>query len=208
MEDISANFNDLPGLYQFKIGNINILTVINEKNKRIVIKRIDEIAEEIIIKKEDKKAKNVSPYILLSFDDILTSDNIKPLAIKESIFNSNYNNIYSDKIVYLILDMIKIYDETNNSNYLEEALEIIKWLKSKESNNPIHIINEYQIYKRRQQEILHNQLKEKRIKIGFAKKNFEYYPVMYVDYMPLLEKYKAEIYKIMSEEIENSSKDF
>ena len=80
--------------------------------------------------------------------------------------------------------MIKIYDETNNSNYLEEALEIIKWLKSKESNNPIHIINEYQIYKR-QRDLYFNEREKLKELIKTSTDFNEYYKLICCAYILL-----------------------
>jgi len=144
-----SNINNLPGIFKVKIGNINLLIFVYKNNDKVIMKNFGDLKHSIRFKINNIEFKNASPFIILQFEDILNSDNIFPSLISKNVIESDYTRNYSEYVVNLLLNIIKVYDKTKKTSYLNAGLEISEWLKKNDQNNPIHIINEFQIYARK-----------------------------------------------------------
>jgi hypothetical protein len=158
--------DNIPAKFRFDIANLSLLTVIyKNSNGKVIIEDFASLRSKRLTAipkceagKENREHYDVSPFIILNMEDIISSTNINPYMIKKSIQDIEYTEGYGNSVVMLLLEMIKAYDKTKDNEYLDVSLEICLWLKEHDPNNPIHLINEYQIYSR-QRELLQKEIK-------------------------------------------------
>lgn len=100
---------------------------------------------------DDENEYDVSPYIILKKNDLLSLSNINYFQIVKSIEavpNSEAHNSHTNQ---LFLEMIKAYDEqkVKNPELLKTAQTIVDILINNETNDPTaFILNKYQAIKR------------------------------------------------------------
>ena len=96
---------------------------------------------------KDKKEIPISPYINLTFQNLLTFTNIDIEEIKKTFESPYYSEETCERYNLWLLDVRKAYDKSKDDKWLEFA----KFLNEKIlkfNNSPIYIINKMQIIKR------------------------------------------------------------
>ena len=97
-----------------------------------------------------EQGKKVSPYVLMTADSVELFDNINLLDIAESVRKYPYSDLYGEKIVCLVLELLKYYDEKGNINILDIVIQLIDFLQRNDIKQPdLHVINRIQTEKRR-----------------------------------------------------------
>ncbi|MCG8541347.1 MAG: hypothetical protein MJA82_15645 [Clostridia bacterium] len=173
---------NISGMFRVDIANISLLVMVHKNsNGKVIIENFNNLKKEFFrftSKDIDGKANvessyEFSPFIILSLEDILLFTNIKPHLIKEGIQSSEYSEKVCDSVVNLLLNIIKAYDETQDIDYLDSSLGICTWLKENNPSNPVHLINEYQIYSR-QRELTQEEVARLKNMIENQKNHTEY----------------------------------
>ena len=155
----APNIINAPGKYRFVIANISLLTLIyiNQNGKVIIdnIANLEPNKYRLVPKNKEGQDEDysiaISPLVMLTSEDIISSTNINPEILKEGIRKIEYSNEYATWVVELLLNIIYAYDKVKVVEYLHSALEICMWLKEHDPTSPIHLINEYQIYHRQRE---------------------------------------------------------
>lgn len=145
----------MPGVYRFRIGNINLLTFIHEnKNSRVEIQDFNALSQgcvELTIKNEDSedepRTQAVSPYILLSVDNLLCI-NIDPDVILQSVKDYEHSLEYDGYVLDLCLSMIKVFDRASDHRFLDCSKELLQWIDTEYCDPEIILVNTLQITKR------------------------------------------------------------
>lgn len=90
-------------------------------------------------------------FIMLTKDQMISVSNIDLHEIIKNIKKVKISAGYINQVTLFLLELIKVYDETNNDEYYDKALELCDWLRKKDYNrdNVVHILNYYQLKKRK-----------------------------------------------------------
>lgn len=140
---------DIPyesALFMLEIG-VSVLVIVlkNEKGK-IQIEDINKcIADASMICKADDVSHKVSPYILLTKNELINAYNIEINDIYDDIIRYEYSEIYNHYVILLILELISAYDMTFDSVYLNIAKKLSEWLHKYKVNDKYQLINKHQI---------------------------------------------------------------
>lgn len=107
----------------------------------------------------DKTEFDSTYFLMLTKDEMIEASNIDLPAITKQIKKISISPYYLNDVTLFLLELIKVYDETNDDEYYDTALELCDWLKKKDPNkkSAIHVINKYQLLKRK------NNLSEKEL---------------------------------------------
>ncbi len=93
----------------------------------------------------------ISPYVVLNCKFLLNIDNIDLNLIIESIKTIEYSQLYAEYVNFFLLEIIHAFDKSLKGEFLQTASEINSWLLEMECDNPINIINKYQIVRRQRE---------------------------------------------------------
>lgn len=98
-------------------------------------------------------------FLMLTKDEMIGASNIDLPVIIKNIKKIAISPAYINHMTLFLLELIKVYDETNDDEYYDTALKLCDWLKKKDTNkeSAIHTINSYQLLKRK------NNLSEKQL---------------------------------------------
>ncbi len=66
------------------------------------------------------------------------------------VLSIDYSEEYSAELTFFGLELIKSFDISNRTEFLDSASLIFQWLKDKQINDPVNRTNELQIIRRRQ----------------------------------------------------------
>lgn len=109
--------------------------------------------EQIILAKEgDSPASGtvISPYLLMKSSSFIELDNADLSSVPESVIKCPFSETYAEYTLYLVLELIRLFDITSDSTALEVATRLLNHLrKCDKSQEDLYRINQLQIEKRR-----------------------------------------------------------
>ena len=92
----------------------------------------------------------ISPYHLMKSSSFLELDNADLSSVVESVIKCPFSEVYADYTIYLILELIRLFDDSENDEALEVATQLLNHLKKyDDSQEELYRINQIQIEKRR-----------------------------------------------------------
>ena len=92
----------------------------------------------------------VSPYVLMTAEQLETIDNADLSEIVPSIQKQPYSTIYGEHIILLILELLKLYDRRKDTTILDVVIQLLDFLSEKDSSQvDLYQINRLQTEKRR-----------------------------------------------------------
>ena len=74
----------------------------------------------------------VSPYVLMTAEQLETIDNADLSEIVPSIQKQPYSTIYGEHIVLLILELLKLYDRRKDTTILDVVIQLLDFLSEKD----------------------------------------------------------------------------
>lgn len=128
------------------IANIRILiTAQKQKSGAYILSNF--FKSKLLIQKKDENGQfyNVSQCCILKKSDYQKVDNIDYEFVYNDIIQYPLKDEYENDIIYMLFDMLSAYDESNNSDLLELAVKISKWLVDKIPDNLICKMNYLQV---------------------------------------------------------------
>lgn len=150
----------------YNVGNLKILicTIKDKENDRLFrVCSFNDCPLEIKAYKGDSAAYPSSHYVLLKQDAFLKSSNINYEKMLVSLKSTPLSEVYSERVILLLLEMLKAYDESKNKrkDILAAAVEVAKWLKENDSfsQKEILVLNYLQSLKR-QRTLKENEISE------------------------------------------------
>lgn len=140
----------------FSIANLRILICITKDEKHENLFRIcnfNDSTVEVKIHRGTDEEYLISHYTLLKEDSFLKICNINYEKMLTNIKSIPFSDVYSERIVLLLLEMLKAYDESKDKrkDILVAAIELAKWLKDNDpfSAKEILVLNYLQSIKRK-----------------------------------------------------------
>ena len=92
----------------------------------------------------------ISPYHLMKSSSFLELDNADLSSVVESVIKCPFSKVYVDYTIYLILELIRLFDDSENDEALEVATQLLNHLRKRnDSQEALYRINQIQIEKRR-----------------------------------------------------------
>lgn len=98
-----------------------------------------------------QEGKPASPYIILDSNNLSYIDNVDFHKLVQSIKQFAFFPLYGERITWLILDLLKMYDSSGNDTFINTANELLDYLQENEPDNDAYRINRIQIEKRRRE---------------------------------------------------------
>ena len=89
-----------------------------------------------------------SKYVIMKAKDIIKADNITCMQIVDDLMLYDNDGHYNNSN-FILLEMIKAYDQTNNIEFIDEAIRLAEWLKKADCLEGISTINYLQCVSRR-----------------------------------------------------------
>lgn len=148
----------LPGIFRFRVGNISLLTFIEEKNSQVQVhdfniltrSRMTLVLESGKGQSSTPLHEDVSPYMLLNSDDIRCANIDLPMVIQD-VMSFPHGPLYDSHVLSLCLQMITAYDKTQDRTFLDGAEKLLQWIDSQYVNEDILLINRLQIIRRKRE---------------------------------------------------------
>ena len=138
------------------VANLKILVYIRkseEEKDKFYVCGFNEAKPDLTIKFEDGVKCKTSHYTLLKKEDILKCSNIDYDKMMKDIKSIEISDRYVEQVIYLLLEMLKAYDEceTRKEDILNAIIELSSWLKNIDTYEAqdVLIINYYQSIKRK-----------------------------------------------------------
>ena len=98
-----------------------------------------------------QEGKPASPYIILDSNNLSYIDNVDFHKLAQSVKQFAFFPLYGERITWLILDLLKMYDSSGNDTFINTANELLDYLQENEPDNDAYRINRIQIEKRRRE---------------------------------------------------------
>lgn len=109
--------------------------------------------EHIVLDKEGNFSENgfeISPYHLMRSSSLLGLDNADLSSITASVTKCPFSETYAEYTVNLVLELIRLFDDTGDHKALEVATQLLNHLKKHDkTQEDLYRINQIQIEKRR-----------------------------------------------------------
>lgn len=150
---VPISINGKGGVGLLRIGNIDLLLSLKKytHNEFIVSNFFD--TRDIVLTKDKNTPKNgvpVSPYIMLNVDLLDSVDNLNLDEIAPSIMSYPYWDAYGNKIILLVLELLKLYDKKRNDDILDIVTQLLSFIKENDCGmEELCKINQLQTEKRR-----------------------------------------------------------
>lgn len=147
----------LPGeanVGKLSLGNITLLLVMKESKDgagHLISDFFD--ADDIVLSEKDTSLESgykISPYVLMDANKFETIDNASLFEVVPSIQKQPYSTVYGDRIILLILELLKLYDRRKTDNILDVIVQLLDFLEENDSSQEeLYQINRLQTEKRR-----------------------------------------------------------
>lgn len=146
--------SEQPAVGKISIGNITLLLVLKKADNKTgcFIRNFFEIDDLVLTGKDasPEHGTRVSPYVLMTAEQLETIDNVDLSEIVPSIQKQPYSTIYGEHIVLLILELLKLYDRRKDTTILDVVIQLLDFLSEKDfSQVDLYQINRLQTEKRR-----------------------------------------------------------
>ncbi len=196
----------------YNIANLEILICVtkdNDNEQLFHVCNFNDCPLEVKVHRGDDEECPTSHYALLQQDAFLKSCNINYKKMLANIKSIPFSDLHSNKMILLLLKMLKAYDESKKkrNDILAAAIELAEWLKENDPFSPkeILVLNYLQSLKR-QRPLQENEISELLQIVESNGASEEVYTAAYL----LLDNYNAaEIhFKSMDAEIQKIFKDY
>ena len=155
MDGISVPFSidGKPGAGTLSIGNIKVAisSKCHPSGKGFLIS--DFFDGQFVLAKEGDSPENgfaISPYLLMKSSWFIELDNADLSLVAESVIKCPFSEAYAEYSLNLVLELIRLFDDTGNHQALDVATQIINHIKKyDEQQEDLYRINQIQIEKRR-----------------------------------------------------------
>jgi len=145
------------------IANINLLVAVDKlPNNEYAIENVDSFDKMVVRAKFDESDYEVSLYSSVLTENFPSTSNLDYDHIYQSYVQLKGKNPFiEDLITYRMLELIDVYDKTENNNCLDLASRFNEWLRDNDNRmeKDIYKLNYYQIKKRKEQ-LNDNELQE------------------------------------------------
>lgn len=146
--------SEQPAVGKISIGNITLLLVLKKSDNEMgcLIRNFFEIDDLVLAGKDasPEHGTRVSPYVLMTAEQFETIDNVDLSEIVSSIQKQPYSAIYGEHIVFLILELLKLYDKQKDATILDIVIQLLDFLSKNDSSQAdLYQINRLQAEKRR-----------------------------------------------------------
>ena len=139
---------------KISIGNISLLLVLKKADNETgcFIRNFFEIDDLVLAGKDasPEHGTRVSPYVLVTAEQLETIDNVDLSEIVPSIQKQPYSAVYGEHILFLILELLKLYDRRKDTTILDIVIQLLDFLSEKDASQvDLYQINRLQTEKRR-----------------------------------------------------------
>lgn len=147
----------MPGIFRFRIGNISLLAYISESDaSTIQVRNFNDLLESrttIVLDRINEELPaplhvDVSPYIMLNSEDLCCA-NIDLARVISNVTSFPHSAVYDGHVLSLCLELIKVYDQTQELIVLDSAEKLIQWIDSEHVGEDLLLINALQITRRK-----------------------------------------------------------
>lgn len=143
-----------PTVGKISIGNITLLLVMKKANDDVgcLICNFFEIDDLVLAGKDasPEHGTKVSPYVLMTAEQLETIDNVDLSEIVSSVQKQPYSAIYGEHIILLILELLKLYDKQKDATILDIVIQLLDFLSENDASQAdLYQINRLQAEKRR-----------------------------------------------------------
>jgi len=150
---VPFSINGKAGCGTLSIGNIKIAisSKVNPDGDGFLIS--DFFDGQFVLAKEGDSPENgfaISPYLLMKSSSFIELDNADLSLVATSVINCPFSDAYAEYSLYLVLELIRLFDNTGDNKALDVATQLLNHLrKNDESQEDLYRINQIQIEKRR-----------------------------------------------------------
>lgn len=139
----------IPAVGGIAIGNLSLLLYFREiENGKYLVENFSDVELDVAGEYTDGTKFKTSKYIIMKADDIIKASNCTCQQIVDELISIDNDGHYVQSN-FVLLELIKAYDQTNESQYLDESIRLADWLRKAEPLKGMSIINYYQCIKRR-----------------------------------------------------------
>ena len=107
---------------------------------------------QFVLAKEGDSPENgfaISPYLLMKSSSFIELDNADLSLVAESVIKCPFSEAYAEYSLYLVLELIRLFDNTGDRQALDVATKILNHLKKHDKKQEdLYRINQIQIEKR------------------------------------------------------------
>ena len=145
---ITGTVDKLNKITALRIGNLNLAVAyaLNSADSYIILDIFHTHLEAKLINNDTGAATRVSQFIWMTKEDFLQYDNLNLSFILEDFqFIPTYDGLFNDATL-VALELIKAYDQSKATLYLDSAKELFDWIKEKNGiPHEVLLINKLQI---------------------------------------------------------------
>lgn len=139
---------------KLSLGNITLLLVMkkSENGTGYLISDFFEIDDLVLTEKDTnpQSGSQISPYVLMDVNQFETIDNANLSQIMLSVRKRPYSNVYGERIILLVLELLKLYDRQKNGAILNIVIQLLDFLEEHDSSQAeLYQVNRLQTEKRR-----------------------------------------------------------
>lgn len=152
---VPFSFDGLLAYGKIELGNISILLSLrkSEDGKGAYLSNFFDIENLKITTEKDQSPDDgfaISPYVLMDAALLSQIDNVDLDGIVQSVEKQAYSAPYGDRIIGLVLELLKLYDQNSCAKILDVCLKLLSFVeKHHDIPEEVIMINRLQIEKRR-----------------------------------------------------------
>ena len=147
-ESVSFKGEKVPAIGHVPIANLNILLhFIESADGRYKIENFADGIADCKSDYADGTFFDTSKYTILRAKDFVKISNLRFDKMEKELFSIE-NKGHLQRVNWMMLEMIKAYDETKRDALIYSAIRIGRWLSDKDNDTDIAILNVYQCYYR------------------------------------------------------------
>ena len=133
--------NTVPSVGRVSIGNIYLILHFRQnEDGSYLIENFPDIKYEVSGVYKNGEMFNTSKYVIMKSEDIIKADNVDSKTIVDELMLYENDGHYLNSN-FLLLELIKAYDQTKQSEYLKEAIRLAEWLKNANCLEGVSAIN-------------------------------------------------------------------
>lgn len=139
---------------KLSVGNITLLLMTKESADGTghLISNFFEAGDLVLSEKDatPESGSRISPYVLMNVNHFETIDNANLSEIVQSIRKQPYSAVYGERIILLVLELLKLYDRQKDNSILDVVIQLLDFLKEHDSSQEeLYQVNRLQTEKRR-----------------------------------------------------------
>jgi hypothetical protein len=143
VENKSIRFKEgkVPSVGGISIGNVHLILRFRQmEDGSYLVENFPKAEYEVSGEYKNGKMFPTSKYVIMKTEDLMKADNIQCKSIVDELFLYENDGHYFNSN-FLLLELIKAYDQTKEEVFLHEATRLAEWLRKAECLEGISIIN-------------------------------------------------------------------